>query len=100
MTSSADEPTEHAQPRAHFPGAGAVTKDLFDAARLVVETENHLVNLGNLLQEIDLIVEEGAIENRHDRLRRMNREGAETRAFASCEQNGFHDKLPSYTSEA
>ena len=81
-------------------GAGAVAEHLFDAARLVVEAEDHLVDLGHLLEQIDLVVEERAIENRHDRLRGMNRQRTEARALASSEQNGLHDKLPSYTTEA
>ena len=81
-------------------GAGAVAEHFFDAARLVVEAEDHLVDLRHLLEEIDLVVEERAIEDRHDGLGRMNRQRAEARAFAPGEQNGFHDKLPSYTTEA
>ena len=86
-----------AQPHAR---AGAVAEHFFDAARLVVEAEDDLVDLGNLLEEIDLVVEERAIEDRHDGLRRMNRQRPEARALASGEQNGLHDKLPSYTTEA
>ncbi len=86
-----------AQPHA---GAGAVAEHFLDAPRLVVQAEDDLVDLRNLLQQIDLVVKERAIEDRHDRLRRMNRQRTEARALASGEQNGFHDKLPSYTTEA
>ncbi len=81
-------------------GAGAVAEHFFDAARLIVEAEDHLVDLGNLLEEIDLVVEERAIEDRHDGLRRVDRQRTQARALASGEQNGLHDKLPSYTTEA
>jgi hypothetical protein len=53
-----------------------------------------------MTSSIDLIVEEGAIEDRHDRLRRMNGERPQTRALAASEKNSLHDSLPSYTSEA
>ena len=55
-----------AQPHAR---AGALAEDLFDAARLVVEAEDDLVDLGHLLQQIDLIVQERAVEDRNDGLR-------------------------------
>jgi len=86
-----------AQPHAR---AVAVAEHLFDAARLVVEAQNHLVDLGHLLEEIDLVVEKCAIEDRHYRLGGMNRQRTKAGSFASGEQNGLHDKLPSYTTEA
>ena len=86
-----------AQPDA---GAGAVAEDLFDAARLVVEAEDDLVDLRDLLEQIDLVVEKRAIEDRHDGLGGMDRQRAQPRALAPGEQNGLHDKLPSYTTEA
>ena len=50
----------------------AFADDLLDAARLVVQAENDLVDLGHLSQQVDLVIEEGAVEDRDDRLRRMN----------------------------
>ncbi len=81
-------------------GAGAITEDLLDAARLVVEAEDHLVDLGHLLQQIDLIVEKRPVEDRHDGLGRVNRERPEARALAPGQQNRLHDKLRSYTAFA
>ena len=81
-----------------MPSLRPVAEHLFDAARLVVEAEDHLVDLGHLLEQVDLVVEERAIEDRNDGLRRMDRERPQTRALAPGEQDGLHDKLPSYTS--
>src|SRR5688572_2508925 len=80
-------------------GAGAIAKDLLDAPRLVVETENDLVDFRKSPEEIDLIVQKGAIENRDDRLWCVECQRTQPRAFAPGEQNGLHDKLPSYTTE-
>ena len=67
-----------------------VTKHFFDAPWLVVEAEYDFVDLGNLLQQINLIVKEGTIENRNDGLGRMNRQRPQPRTLASCEKNRFH----------
>ena len=45
---------------------------------------------GDLLQPIELIVEKRPVENRNDRLRCVNGEGTEPRAFAPREQNRLH----------
>ena len=50
----------------------AVAEDFLDASRLIVEAENHLVDLRHLLEEIELIVEKGPIEDRHDRFGCVN----------------------------
>ena len=50
----------------------AVAENLLDAPRLIVEAENDLVDLRHLLQEIDLVVQERPVEDRHDRLGRVD----------------------------
>ena len=77
-------------PDAHA-GARAIAEDLFDPARLIVEAENDLVDLRHLLQLIDLIVQERAVEDGNDGLGRVNRERAQSRALAPCKENCFHD---------
>ena len=59
----------------------AVAEDLLDAARLVVEAEDHLVDLRHLLQQVELVVEERPIEDRDDRFGRVDGERAEPRAL-------------------
>jgi hypothetical protein len=54
----------------------AVAEDFLDATRLVVEAEDHFIDLRHLLEEIELIVEKGPIEDRHDRFRCVNRKRA------------------------
>ena len=73
-----------------MPASRAVAEHLLDPARLVVEAEDHLVDLGHLLQQVDLVVEERPLENRDDRLRRVQRERAQARAFAPGEEDGLH----------
>ena len=41
-------------------GLVSIAEHLFDAVRLVVEAENHLVDFGHLLDEVQLIVEKRA----------------------------------------
>ena len=74
----------------------AFADDFLDAARLVVQAEDDLVDLRNLTQQIDLIVEKGPVQNRDDRLGRVHRERTQSRALAAGEQNGFHDNPRSY----
>ena len=87
----------HHVSKAH-PQRRAVAKGLFESARLVVQAEDDLVDFGHALQEIDLILKKGPVENRHDRLRRVQRERAESRALAAGEQDSFHVNRRSYTS--
>jgi hypothetical protein len=68
---------------------GAVAKDLLDAARLVVEAENDLVDLRNLLQEVNLIVQERPVENRNNRLRCVDGQGAQPSPFAPARRIAF-----------
>ena len=68
----------------------AVAEDLLDAARLVVQAQDDLVDLRHLAQEIDLVVEKRPVENRHDGLRRVDRQRPQPRALAASEQDGLH----------
>ena len=76
------------------PGVAAVAEDLLDAARLVVEAQDDLVDLRHLLQEIELVVKERAVEDRDDRFRRVNGQRTEPRALAPHEQNRLHSQPP------
>ena len=78
------------------PEALAVAEDLLDPARLVVEAEDDLVDFRHLAQQIDLVVEERPIEDRHDRFRRVDGQRPEPRALAPGEQDGLHDNRRSY----
>ena len=71
-------------------GVAPIAEHLFDAMRLIVEAENHLVDLRDLLDEIELIVEKRPVENRDDRLRCVNGQGAEPRALAPDKKQRLH----------
>ena len=77
--------------------AFAIAEDLFDPPRLVVQAQDGLVDLGHLPQLIDLVVEKRPIEDRHDRLRRVDGQGTQARALSPGEQDSFHDNRRSYT---
>ena len=68
----------------------AVAEDFLDAAGLIVEAEDDLVDLRHLLDEIELKLQERPIEDRNDGLRGVNGEGAQPRALAPGEQNRLH----------
>ena len=70
---------------------GAVAEDLLDPARLVVEAENHFVDLGDLLQQIDLVVKKCSVEDGNDGLGRVNRQRSQTSPLAPCEEDSLHD---------
>ena len=76
------------------PGVAAVAEDLLDPARLIIEAEDHFVDLGHLLQQVELVMQKRPIEDRHDRFRRVNRQRAEPRAFAPGEQDRLHRQPP------
>ena len=76
------------------PGIAAVAEDFLDPARLVVEAQHDAVNLGHALQQVELIVEKRAVEDRDDRLWRVNRERTQACALAPCEQDGLHAQPP------
>jgi hypothetical protein len=69
-----------------------VAEDLFNAARLIVQAEDDLVNLRHLLQQIDLIVQKRPTEDRNDWFRRVDGEGTQSRALPSGEKDRLHDK--------
>src|SRR5258708_5648675 len=71
-------------------------ENLLYAARLVIEAENHLVDLRDLLEEIDLVIQKLPGQDRNDRLWRVDRQWSQPRTFASGEQDGFHDNLQFY----
>src|SRR3954452_12300499 len=75
----------------------ALAEDLLDPPRLVVEAENDLVDFRNLLEEIDLVIQKRSVENRNDRLRRVNRQWPEPRPLPAGEKNGLH---PTYDDNA
>ena len=70
---------------------GPVAEHLFDAPRLVVQAEHDLVDFRHLPQQVDLVLQERPVEDRDDRLRRVERQRPEPRAFATGEQDGSHD---------
>jgi len=69
-------------------------KDFFDTAGLVIEAQDDFVDLGNLLEQVDLVVEKRPIQDRHDGFRRVQRQRTQPRALASGEQNGLHLSQP------
>ena len=72
------------------PGLAAVAENFLDAARLIVEAQDDFVDFGDFLYEIELKLQKRPIEDRDDRLRRVNRERTQPRALAACEQNRLH----------
>ena len=72
------------------PGVAAVAEDFLDPARLVVEAEDDLVDLGHLLQQVELKLQKRPIEDRDDRFGRVDRERTKSRALAPGEENRLH----------
>ena len=68
----------------------AVAEDLLDAAGLVVQAEDGFVDLGNLPQQVELVVEKGPVEDRNDRLRCVDRQRPQPGTLAPGEQNSLH----------
>ena len=48
------------------------------------------VDLGDLPQQVQLVVQERAVQDRHDRFGRMNRQRSQARALAAGKQNRLH----------
>ena len=80
-----------------MPTLGAVAEDLLDPPRLVVQAQDDFVDLRHLLQQVDLVVEKRPVEDRNDRLRRVDGERPEPRALAPGEKDRLHDNQRSYT---
>ena len=80
-----------------MPDVGAVAEDLLDAPRLVVEAQDDFVDLRHLLEQIDLIVEKRPVEDRNDRLGRVNGQRPQPRALAPGQKDRLHDNQRSYT---
>jgi hypothetical protein len=74
-----------------------VAEDLLDPPRLVVQAEDDFIDLRHLLQQIDLIVQEWPVEDRNDRLRRMNRERPQPGTLAPGKEDRLHDNQRSYS---
>ena len=72
----------------------AVPEEVLDAAGLVVQAENDLVDLGNLPEQVELVAEKWSIEDRDDRLRCVKGQRAKARAFPPGEENGLHAETP------
>ena len=64
-------------------------KHLLDSLRLIIQAQDDFVDLRNLLEQIDLIVEKRPVEDRHDRLRRVDRQRAQPRALAPARRIAF-----------
>src|SRR5262245_53732009 len=74
-----------------------IPEDLLDPARLIIQTENDFIDLGHLLEKIDLVVQKWAIEDRNDRLWRVNGEWPESGSLAPGQKDRLHDDQRSYT---
>ncbi|MEZ5418757.1 MAG: hypothetical protein R2708_15640 [Vicinamibacterales bacterium] len=72
------------------PERRAVAERLLEAPRLVVQAQDDFVDLGYLLQQADLVGQERPVEDGDDGLRRVQREGTQSRALAAGQQDGFH----------
>jgi hypothetical protein len=78
------------------PAVAAVAEDLLDPPRLVIQAEDDFVDLGHLLEQVELIVKERPVEDRDDRLRCVNRQRAQPRAFSPREQYRLHRNRQCY----
>ena len=72
-------------------GLAPVTHGGGDPVRSVIEAQDDFVDLGHLPQQVDLIIEKGPVENRHDRLGQLQRERTQPRTEATGENDGLHD---------
>ena len=76
--------------RAILDQGGRIDKHIGDAVWLVVEAQNGLVDFRNLLEQVDLIVKEWSVEDRHNRFGRVRGERSQPRAHPACKQDGLH----------
>ena len=65
-----------------------------DAARLVIQAQDCLVDLRHLSQEVELVVEKRAVENRNNRFGRVDRERTQARSFPTREDDCLHVPRP------
>jgi hypothetical protein len=70
---------------------GAVAEDRLDLLRLVRDGEDHLGHPGPG-EEVQLVAEEGTVDDGGDGLRDGEGEGAEPRPLATGENYRFHDR--------
>ena len=70
--------------------SAAVADDALDGVRPVVEAQNDLVDLGQLPEQVDLVVQQRPVEDRHDRLGRVAGQRTQPRAESAGEQDGLH----------
>jgi hypothetical protein len=68
-----------------------VAEDLLDLMGPEVQAQDDLVDLRHLLEEVELVMEKRPVEDRHDRLRRMNRERPQARPHTPGQKDRLHD---------
>ena len=73
-----------------MPCVPSVAEHLFDTRRLIVQAEDHLVDLRYLLDEIELVVEKRPVEDGNDGLRCVYRERPQARALTTDEKKRLH----------
>ena len=66
-----------------------VAEVVADRVREVVEVGDHLVE-ALAVEQVDDVRHHGPVEDRHHRLRQLERERAQARAEAGCENHGLH----------
>jgi hypothetical protein len=71
-------------------GSGAIAEHFFDTTGLIVEAQDDLVDLRYLLDEIQLVVQKWAIEDRNDLLRCINGKRPQPRALSPDEKKRLH----------
>jgi hypothetical protein len=69
---------------------GAVAEHLFDAPRLVVQAQDDFVDFRHLTQQVDLVAQERAVENRNDRFWCVERQRPKPRPLATGEEDCLH----------
>ncbi len=70
----------------------AVAEDFLDAPRLVIQTEDDLIDFRDLLQKVELVVQKWAIEDRNDRFWCVNCQRAQSCALAPSQEYRLHSQ--------
>src|SRR4030095_6922223 len=70
----------------------AVAEDFLDAPRLVIQTEDDLIDFRDLLQKVELVMQKWAIEDRNDRFWCVNCQRAQSRALAPSQEYRLHSQ--------